>query len=214
GRFYPLGYHHILRRDATLLAFLRLIGALPAVRWRRVRMLFETDGGLYELGRLSGFLRFPLPASDKLRLVRLMLRTRGKRDWADWLGRSAQELVDTWGSPRVRAALFERLTRLKFELPCAEVSAAWLGARLHTGEGSTPLGYIPNTNWTTVLCEGVARLVQEQGVRVRTRARVATLHTRDDRVVAAELAGGERLTADVFVSTLPVPTYLALLPDA
>ncbi|MEO6057798.1 MAG: FAD-dependent oxidoreductase, partial [Gemmatimonadales bacterium] len=41
GHFYPLGYHHILHRDRTLLFFLDLIGALPDVRWRRVRMLFN-----------------------------------------------------------------------------------------------------------------------------------------------------------------------------
>ncbi|MGH2373603.1 MAG: FAD-dependent oxidoreductase [Gemmatimonadales bacterium] len=32
GHFYPLGYHHILHRDRTLLFFLDLIGALPSVR--------------------------------------------------------------------------------------------------------------------------------------------------------------------------------------
>jgi hypothetical protein len=52
--------------------------------------------------------------------------------------------------PGVRAALFEPLCRLKFDLPCEEVSGAWLGARLHFREGSAPLGYIPKTNWTTV----------------------------------------------------------------
>ena len=32
GHFYPLGYHHILHRDRTLLFFLQKIGALPDVR--------------------------------------------------------------------------------------------------------------------------------------------------------------------------------------
>ena len=44
GHFYPLGYHHILHRDRVLLHFLDLIGALPDVRWRRVRMLFHLGG--------------------------------------------------------------------------------------------------------------------------------------------------------------------------
>ena len=42
--FYPLGYHHILHRDRVLLYFLDLIGALPDVRWRRIRMLFHLGG--------------------------------------------------------------------------------------------------------------------------------------------------------------------------
>ena len=72
-----------------------------------------------------------------------MLKAFSKRDWSDWQDRSAAELVDTYAGPGRREALFERLTRLKFELPCDEVSGAWLGARLYFREGSAPLGYIP-----------------------------------------------------------------------
>ena len=73
GHFYPLGYHHILHRDRTLLFFLDLIGALGDVRWRRIRMLFQLGREAYDLGSLRGFLRFPMRASDKARFVRLML---------------------------------------------------------------------------------------------------------------------------------------------
>src|SRR5512142_902472 len=55
GRFYPLGYHHILHRDRTLLFFLDHLGALPRVRWRRIRMLFEAGGRLHDLGTPAGF---------------------------------------------------------------------------------------------------------------------------------------------------------------
>src|SRR5262249_39699563 len=55
GRFYPLGYHHILHRDRTLLYFLDLVGALGDVRWRRIRRLFRWRTGLYDLSSLGGF---------------------------------------------------------------------------------------------------------------------------------------------------------------
>jgi len=212
GRFYPLGYHHILHRDRTLLLFLNLIGALPDVRWRRIRMLFHLGAAAYDLGTPAGFLRFPMSLVDKARFVRLMLRAFDKRDWSDWLDRSAADLVDAWAGPGVREALFERLTRLKFELPCTEVSGAWLGARLHFREGSAPLGYIPGCNWTTVLCDGLTRLLEETGVRVRLRSPVVRLHTGPGRVREAELAGGERIGGDLFVSTLPTEVYHRLLP--
>jgi protoporphyrinogen oxidase len=148
GRFYPLGYHHILHRDSTLLYFLDLIGALASVRWRRIRMFFELAGRQHELGTPAGFLRFPMSFVDKLRFVRLMLRSFRKASWSDWEQRSAAELIDAWGGPGVRQAIFERLTQLKFQLPCNEVSGAWLGSRLYHREGSAPLGYSPNANWT------------------------------------------------------------------
>jgi protoporphyrinogen oxidase len=212
GHFYPLGYHHILHRDRTLLYFLDLIGALPQVRWRRIQMLFQLGGKAYDLARPQDFLRFPMSLPDKARFVRLMLKAFGKRDWSDWQDRSAAELVDRCAGPGVREALFERLTRLKFELPCREVSGAWLGARLHFREGSAPLGYIPQANWTKTLCDGMARLLDDAGVQVRLRTRVARLHTEGDRVVAAETESGERLEGELFVSTIPTEVYTGLLP--
>lgn len=213
GRFYPLGYHHILARDRTLLFFLDLIGALGSVRWRRIRMFFRLKNGrLYDLGHPLDFLRFPMSLADKLRFVRLMLRAFSKSDWTDWLDKSAADLLDAWASPGVRRALFEPLTRLKFELPCEEVSGAWLGARLHFREGSSPLGHIPHANWTKVLCDGVARLVEDAGVDARLQESVKRLRTEGTRVVAAELQGGESLGGDLFVSSVPTEVYLTLVP--
>lgn len=212
GHFYPLGYHHILRRDRTLLSFLERIGALPAVRWRKIRMLFRMRGRLHDLGSPAGFLAFPMSLADKARFARLMLRSFRKADWSEWRDRSADELIDSWAGPGVREAIFEPLCQLKFELPCREVSAAWLGARLHFREGSEPLGYIPGANWTKVLVDGLERLLRERRVRVRLRSPVVRLHTADGRVAAAELVNGERVGGGLFVSSLPPEVYLRLLP--
>jgi protoporphyrinogen oxidase len=212
GRVYPLGYHHVLHRDQALLWFLQEIGALDAVRWRRIRMLFYLHGRHFDLSHPVDFWRFPMSLPDKARFVRLMLGAFARTDWSEYENRSAADLLDERASPGVREAIFERLTRLKFGLPCAGVSGAWLGARLSFREGSAPLGYIPETNWTTVLCAGVERLLSERGVRSRVSARVARLHTDGRRVVAAELEGGERVEGDVFVSALPTPIYLRLVP--
>lgn len=211
GHFYPLGYHHILHRDRVLHYFLDRIGALSDVRWRRVKMLFHLNGRAYDLGSPGGFLAFPMSLRGKAGFVRLMLKAFNKRDWSEWHDRSAAELVDTYAGQGARRALFEQLTRLKFELPCDEVSGAWLGARLHYREGSAPLGYIPNGNWTKVLCEGIARLLIEHGVTVRLNAAVSRLVTRDGRVCEAELNTGERIGGDHFVSTIPTEIYLRLL---
>ena len=85
----------------------------------------------------------------------------------------AADLVDTYAGPGARVALFERLTQLKFEMPCSEVSGAWLGARLHFREGSRPFGYIPGANWTKVLCDGVTRLLADEGVTIRLNTSVS-----------------------------------------
>jgi protoporphyrinogen oxidase len=211
GHFYPLAYHHILHRDRTLLYFLDRIGVLPRVRWRKIRMLFYLDGRFYDLAAPLDFMRFPMGALDKLRFVRLMLRAFAKREWRDWQGRSAAELVDTWGGSGVRRRLFEPLCRLKFDLPSAEVSGAWLGARLHFREGSAPLGYVPETNWTKLLCDELTRLLEQSGVRVRLHHGVRRLHGTAGRLSEAELTDGRRVRAALWISTLPSEAYLRLV---
>ncbi|HEY3216384.1 MAG TPA: FAD-dependent oxidoreductase [Candidatus Eisenbacteria bacterium] len=212
GHFYPLGYHHILHRDRTLLYFLDLIGALPRVRWRKIRMLFRLGGRQYDLADPLDFLRFPMGLPDKLRFVRLMVRSFGKSNWSDWSGHSAGELVERWAGSRVRETLFEPLARLKFQLPLDQVSAAWLGTRLHFREGSAALGYIPQHNWTKVLCDGLTRLLLDQGVEVRTRTTVRGLHHAAGRLDEVELADGERLQAECVVSAIPTELYTAMVP--
>lgn len=213
GRFYPLGYHHVLPRDRTLLFFLERLGVLERVRWRKIRMLFEARGRLFDLSRPDELLRFPMRLDDKVRLAGLVLRAWRQRGWREWEGRDAAELLDAWAGPRVREALFEPLTQLKFHLPCREVSAAWVGERLRYREGSDPLGYVPATNWTTLLCDGVAGLLQETGARVRLGTPVEALERRDGRVVAARTAAGERITGELFVSTVPSEAYARLVPE-
>lgn len=213
GKFYPLGYHHILHRDKPLLWVLDHIGALDDVRWRKINMLFESAGDLLNLGTLGGFGRFPMSVIDKLRFVRLMLRAFGKSDWSDWLDRDAAQLIDRWAGPGVRTALFESLSQLKFELPCDQVSAAWLGARLHFREGSAPLGYIPGANWTLTLCDGVTRLIEDLGVRIITGASVERITTGSHSIRSIALSGGDELGADIFCSTIPTEVLTTLIED-
>jgi protoporphyrinogen oxidase len=212
GSFYPLAYHHILKDDRTLLYFLKEIGAIEDVLWRKITMLFRQNGRFFELDRPADFYRFPMSTADKLRFCRLMLRSFRKKDWSDWYGRTAADLVDSWGGPGVREALFEPLTQLKFKLPCSEVSGAWLGARLSFREGSAPFGFIPGANWTKVLCDGLTRALEDLGVKIHTESTVTGLEFEEDRVAAANV-GDVRLGADLVVNTVPTEVYCRMAPQ-
>lgn len=213
GHSFPLGYHHILHRDRHLLFFLDRIGALPKVRWRRIRMLFNQGGHSYDLSHPRDLWRFPMRTVDKIRFVLMMARAFRKREWIDWTGRSAQELIDGWATSGVRQALFEPLTRIKFDLPCCEVSGAWLGARLHHREGSAPLGYIPGTNWTEVLCRGLTDELARLGVRLVTGTRAVGLRTSAQHIVEVRMATGEGIGGDAFISTIPTESLTSVLPE-
>jgi protoporphyrinogen oxidase len=213
GAFYPLGYHHILPTDRTLRRFLEVAGVAPRVRWRRVRLLFQLDGGLHELGSAAGFLRFPISARAKLGLVLLALRAFLTRDWRRWEGAPATRLVSGPGGDELRRVVFDPLARLKFRTPLAELSAAWLGARLHAREGAGALGYVPGANWTKLLCDGLTRDLDRLGARLHLSAPARALVVRDGRAAGVELEDGRRLDADAVVSTVPVPVHRRLAPS-
>jgi protoporphyrinogen oxidase len=212
GRWYPLGYHHILSKDHTLLSYLARIGALDRVQWRRIRMLFEAESGLYDLGHPRDLLRFPLPMGSKLRFLRLMGRAFLTRDWSPWSQESAAVLLERWGDPVVRRVLFEPLAQLKFRLSCEEISAEWLGTRLSYREGAAPLGYIPETNWTKVLCDGMEGLIRSGGATVHTRAAVEGMRMSGTSVTHVLLEDGRAIDGDHFVSTIPTSAYVRICP--
>jgi protoporphyrinogen oxidase len=151
--------------------------------------------------------------ADKARFARLMLRAFRKTDWSDWLDASAADLVDAWAGPGVRAAVFEPLSRLRFDRACEEISGAWLGTRLHFREGSAPLGYQPGANWTTTLCRGYTALLEKLGVQIRVDAAIRSLTTRGGAVRELVLADGERIPGARFVNTLPPEAFCSLHGD-
>ena len=181
GHFYPLGYHHILApRPYACCSCSTGSARCRSVRWRRIRMLFRLrDGRLYDLGRPADFLAFPMSLADKLRFVRLMLRAFTKRDWTDWQDRSAADARSTRGpAPGCARRSSSRSRGSSSSCRASEVSGAWLGRAAPLPRRLGPLGYIPDANWTKVLCDGVTRLVAEQGVTVRLRESVTRLRAR------------------------------------
>lgn len=213
GHAYPLGYHHILGRDTPLLYFLHQMDALKDVRWRKIKMLFRMAEANFDLAHPIDFLRFPMPFIDKLHFARLMFMAFSRSDWGEWHDKSAADLVERYASPGVRDIIFEPLTQLKFNLPASEVSGAWMGARLHYREGSSPFGYVPGANWTKILCDGMVRMIEDMGVNLRTSAAIANIHADGNRINEVELSSGERLGGDIFVSTIPTNFYSSMLPQ-
>src|SRR5438874_1036993 len=99
--------------------YLRLLGSpLNCVACApQARVRFRLGGRLYDCSRPGDFLRLPIPLPHKLRFVALMLRAYHRKDWSGWEGRTARDLVESWGGAKVREAVFEPLCDLKFELP-------------------------------------------------------------------------------------------------
>jgi protoporphyrinogen oxidase len=211
GRHYPLGYHHILRSDTALLRFLARVGLLPRVHWSRQRMAFALDGGLHSLSSPRSLLHLPFGNADKLRLLRVMARALLQRD-AERPDPDAATWIRARGGEALLEHFFEPLAQLKFGVGCDELSTRWLLARIGAWEGIGPLGYIPGHNWVHELVGAMAAGIRRGGGELRTgSAVIGTRRGAGGRLSAVELASGERVEGDIFVSTVPPPLLAPLL---
>jgi protoporphyrinogen oxidase len=211
GRTFPLGYHHILSTDDHLIAFLARLDLLQRVRWRSVQMEFSIDGKLHRMGGLSDLARFPLGMRDKLRLGALVASA--------WLPGAPDDDAGAWirkvGGKRIADGFFDRLTHIKFGTGTADLSAAWLRARMRARESACTYGTMPEADWVRVLVDAMRDKLHQAGVEIRTEAAVTALDAEgpSDRLSAVRLQTGERLQCRSVVCGIAPPLFMRLVPE-
>jgi len=142
GRFMPRSYHHILSKDRTLVGMLRKLGIYRKVRWKHVKLVFWIGKRPYDLSNPADLLLLPLNLWDKTVLIQFLLRCFVRGRWRE-IHTDARSWLDSWANRRVREVMFEPMARIKFNVGTEQLSASWLGARLHAREGSSLFGAVP-----------------------------------------------------------------------
>jgi protoporphyrinogen oxidase len=212
GRTYPLGYHHILSTDAHLLAQLARLGLLDRVHWKRLEMGFSIDGEIHGLAGPADLWHFPIPWRAKLGMaarVATAWRPLAEDEPAsDWLQRVA-------GSSAV-SHFFNPLTQIKFGLPTAALSAAWLRARTQGREAHCRYGYMPNADWVNVVVSALHDRLKEAGVDIRlnTAAEAMLLNPTASRVIGVRLSDGEEIRPAVTIAAIAPPILNRLTAEA
>ena len=80
------------------------------------------------------------------------------------------------------------------------------------GRGATSIG-IARVGLSELYTEGASQFIEARGGVVRTSATVERLVIENQRAVAVEFKGGERLEADAIISAVPHAAFLKMLPD-
>ena len=212
-KYFPLGYHHILYQDKPLLALLKKLGLYEKISWKKGKVLFAINNKIYNLENPLDFLRFPLPWIDKLYFIKLMLYCVLKKNWDDDLG-NAREWLDSIAGENVRKTIFDPLMDIKYGLPSDNLSANWLGSRLHYQEFSKPLGYIPSTDWTKVVIDALEDKVKSLGGKIITKARVKKINLKKNLVTGITYVQDEKdleVPGNIIVNTAPPHIFLSFL---
>ena len=190
GKHFPLGYHHILSQDKPLLAMLKKLDIYKEVSWKKGKVLFAINNKIYNLENPIEFLKFPMSLVAKIRFVILMAYCFLKKNWGKDLG-NAQVWLDKIAGETVRKTIFDPLMDIKYGLPSSELSANWLGSRLHYQEFSKPLGFIPGTDWTKILNEKLSEKICALGGIIITNAVVTKINLNNDKFEGLEYAQTE-----------------------
>lgn len=212
GRRYPNAYHQILEGDRPLRQFMARLGLADQIRWRRISMAFSMDRDIYTLGGPRQALRFPLSLRTKASILRLVARTvllprdpsEAHIDAETWIHRNASEAACE--------EFFDRLTQLKFGLPCRALSAAWLRERLMGREGLGRFGYLPDTDWTHALVARLTQRLEERGVHLATSTPVTAVQVDGGRITGVVAEGLATLRPRAVISTLPPPLLVGMVP--
>jgi protoporphyrinogen oxidase len=214
-------YHFICLNDSDLLEMLRELGLDSRLRWTKTRMGLYHNGQLYSFGAPLDLLTFtPFSLVDRLRFGLMIMYTKSqKRD--RWKSIEdvpvSQWLVRRFGQ-RSYEVIHEPLVRLKFGPYMAQLSAAWMWARIHRlGKSRTKitqqekLGYIEGG--TKTLIDALERRFLQKGGRALRGVTVQEIEVREAGVAGISYNGQHR-AFDVVISTIPTPAFAAMLNGA
>ena len=216
-------YHHIFPQDTETLALIRRLGLADRLEWRQGPMAVLDGHRLHPFDGPLDILRFPpLRLHERLRLAaasaaqvpRLRFDRRVHRES---VGRGGPR----WFGGRAYDKVWRPLLEAKFGPNAADVSMAWLAARIRQRAGARRstgdrLGYLRGSLGT--LLRALGEDLRRTGVEVRTSTRVSSI-TRRGGEWAVDVdgpAGVERLTARSVVAALSggILDRLAELPPA
>lgn len=213
-------YHFICKPDQTTFDYLKEFGLAHTLRWTETKMGFYFNGRLYDWGHPLALLKFPgLGLVDKVRYGLHVMRAKGVDDWRPYDAFSSTDWLKRWIGPRAYDVLWRSLFHYKFYELQDQLSAAWLGARIkrvalsRKGIFQEELGYL--VGGSEVLLNAVDARLRELGGEVRLRAAVEEVKIGGEgdaaRVTGLQV-GGEVLSFDQVISTIPLPYLVRVMP--
>jgi protoporphyrinogen oxidase len=208
-------YHHVFPHESHIRALIDELGLTPKLDWLPSTMGVLRGGKLWHFTTPLDILQFgPMSFAERIRMGIGGLRLQRWRDWESLDTVPAQEWLTRATGPAAVRELWEPLLRAKFGAAAPEVPAAWMwgrfaqrrGARKGSGE---KLGYL--RGGFRQVFDGLAQLLVERGVEIRTNSRVAAVNADGGKVTGVTADGGD-VDTDTVLYTGALPGIGKLVP--
>ena len=207
----------ILSTDHALLDLCERIGLQDEVIFQKAATGFVYDNALHSMATLTDFLTFSvLNVRDRMRLGTILLRTRGKADWAVLDEIPARDWLTQHGGAEAFDRLWRPLLEAKFDGAHERVSAsyiwAWLnrmGSIRRMPNFESKIGYLRHGHYALV--SALAQAFVDRGGKIEYDSRVQEIEVAGGRVQRLRTTG-KPLEFDLTITAIASPALLPLLP--
>lgn len=206
GKWLPLTYRHILFPDETARLYINKFGLFSQLRWIKSSQAFWFENKPYLLSRPQHIFRFsPLDFTSKVKLFYFGLHVWLKKDWENLKGIDCNGWLKKVVGIKTVEVLFQNLMDIKFSMPLSEVSAAWLGKRLHQSiRNGDRYGYI-ESGWHELISK-MAEGIREKKGMILNNFEVIKINSHGIEGID-EYGKLNSISGDAVVSTIPTEVF-------
>ncbi len=196
-------YHHCFKTDRAMIELISELGLDEALRFHQPTTGVFHDGRTYPFGTPLEMLRFPrFGMLDRLRFGASAAVLKAVRNGRRFNSVRALEWMRRWAGPRVTETIWEPLLTGKFGERAAEVSMAWLWARIHYR--TFELGYV-HGGFEKVY-RALLEAVTERGGKVEFGKPMLSIRQPSD-TVEVRTSDGSHFEFDHVIVTVPQPAF-------
>lgn len=209
-------YHHIFSSDNHLIDLIEELGLEKDLQWLESKMGFWVNEKIYEFGTPVSLLKFsPLNLVDKFRFGLSVLKLQALNDWKSLENITAKEWLLKNSGEKVYKICWEPLLTTKFGEKHDKIAMSWFWGKIKL-RGSTRsksktkelLGYMEGS--FEKLGDRLVERIQELGGKMIVNTGVAKIKQAGSQVVI-ETTGGEALTYDQTLVTVPLPLVSSMV---
>jgi protoporphyrinogen oxidase len=212
-------YHAILSSDSYLCLLCRELGIEDQLRFKETKTGFYHQGRIHSMNHLMDFLQFPpLRWIDRLRLGLTVLAAQLVRNWKRLEAVNIEDWLLRLSGRRVFKNIWHPMLKAKFDGSYRFTPATYIWARLvrmkSTRKGTNQkemVGHLIGGHMT--LLKAMQNRIENAGGRINTNHPVSEIMIEKGRAWGIRI-GNTAHTYDAIVSSMQIPLYRQLIPDA
>jgi protoporphyrinogen oxidase len=210
-------YHHWFSSDLDILDFIEQLGLGDRIEFKETNTGMFFANSIFRLASPLDLLKFPgIPFLDRIRTGCMALYARRLNNWRPLEDLTAAEWVTKIGGKAAYEVMWKPLLHGKFGDEAPNISAVWFWNKLklrgssRSRKGAEQLAYFRGSfgAFTAALKDALT----SSGVDVRVNSPVTRILSQSGAVTGVQTPS-ETIPADLVLATLPLPTFLDLVPE-